>query len=158
MVGAESRNDPEDHGKACRAPTEGFRFIVPHLLPRARRLVGAVVLGVGGRLAMTAFSLITGLPLGFSVSGTAAVVLTGAVYGLPGAAWCWALGRYTHLRPVPKVVIAGTALFAVIAAISIPNNQADAALERPLLTTLLFLPLTIAFAAVMRRGPGSAAT
>ncbi|MBI3982779.1 MAG: hypothetical protein HY337_07690 [Gemmatimonadetes bacterium] len=127
-----------------------FRFLL------RGALAGAGILGAGGRLAMTTFSLITGSPLGFTLRGTAAVVVTGALYGLPGAALCWALGRYTRLRPLPQAVLGGTALFVVIAAVSIPNNQADAALERPILSALLFLPLTIAFAAAVRRAPARA--
>lgn len=121
-------------------------------------LVGAAILGFGGRLAMTAFSLITGLPLGFTAAGTAAVVVTGALYGLPGAALCWALDQYTRIRPVSRATLGGTALFLVIAAVSIPNNQAAAAIDRPFLTAALFLPLTIAFGAAVQRSPAPATT
>ncbi len=79
-----------------------------------------------------------------------------ALYGAPGAALCWALSRYTRLRPLPRAALGGTALLLVIAAVAIPNNQADAALERPGLTAALFVPLTIAFAAAVGRAPGRA--
>lgn len=104
---------------------------------------------------MVAFSLIIGLPLGLTPSGTAAVVLTGALYGLPGGALCWVLDRHVRLRAAPRAAVGGMVLFVGIAAVSIPNNQAAAALERPILSTVLFLPLAIAFAAVVQRAPVS---
>jgi hypothetical protein len=69
---------------------------VPSLRLFARYLVhgavlGACILGVGGRLAMGAFSLLTDLLLGFSVAGTVAVVASGTVYGVAGGVACWAV-------------------------------------------------------------------
>jgi hypothetical protein len=114
-------------------------------------VLGAAILGVGGRLLMAGFSLILGLPLGFTVRGSAAVVATGAVYGLLGGAVCWTVDRARRITAVPRAALSGLILFLLIAAVSIPNDQAGAALEHPVLSTVLFLPLTIAFAAAVRR-------
>lgn len=47
--------------------------------------LGAVVLGVGGRVSMRGTAVLSGAPPGFSVSGSLTVVLMGAVAGLAGA-------------------------------------------------------------------------
>ena len=116
-------------------------------------LAGVGILGVGGRLAMAAFSLITGLPLGFwfSAGGSAAVVLTGALYGLPGGLLCWALDRGARISFWPRAALSGTVLFLGVTAVAVPNNQAGAARERPILSIALFLPLAVAFAGVVQR-------
>jgi len=100
---------------------------------------------------MAAFSLITGLPLAFSVAGSAAVVLSGALYGLLGGVLCWVLDRRLRISFWPRAALSGTVLFLGVTAVAVPNNQAGAALERPILSILLFLPLAIAFAAVVQR-------
>src|SRR5688572_16532928 len=51
----------------------------------AGTLLGLVVLGVGGRLAMAAIQVDTGASPSFSVGGTTTVVFLGAVSGLAGA-------------------------------------------------------------------------
>lgn len=48
-------------------------------------VIGAVVLGIGGRAAMRGIALLSGAPPGFSVGGTATVVLLGALLGLAGS-------------------------------------------------------------------------
>jgi len=104
---------------------------------------------------MVAFSLIVGLPLGLTVRGSAAVLLTGLLYGLAGGLFCWAMDR-TRVPFLPRAALSGSMLFLAIVAVSVPNNQAGAALARPILSITLFLPLAIAFAAVVQRSPKGA--
>ena len=47
--------------------------------------VGAVVLGIGGRVAMRGIAVLSGAPPGFSFGGSLTVVLLGALSGLVGA-------------------------------------------------------------------------
>jgi len=112
---------------------------------------GIVILGIGGRLVMTLFALITGVRPAFTVPGTAAVVVSGALYGLAGGVFCWALDRHTRIHFWPRAVLGGAALCVGIAAVAVPNNQAGAALEQPVLTIALFVPLAIGFAAAVQR-------
>ena len=60
-------------------------------------LVGAIFLGVGGRIAMRIFALMEGREPGFSVGGTLPVILMGAVFGVIGGFLLW-LGRRLFKR------------------------------------------------------------
>lgn len=113
-------------------------------------LYGLLILGGGGRLAMVAFSLLTPFPVGFTPRGTAIVVVTGGLYGLAGGL----LDRLLPLDPAHwwrRGLLLGGLLLLVIAAISIPNRQAGAALQMPILTAVLFGPLGLAFGLAMSR-------
>lgn len=114
-------------------------------------VAGVGILGVGGRLVMTAFALIAGIPLGFSVRGSAAVALSGALYGLPGGLLCWAVDRRARIPFWPRAILSGIVVFLGVTAVALPSNQAGAALERPILSIALFLPLAIGFAAAVQR-------
>jgi hypothetical protein len=48
-------------------------------------VIGTIVLGVGGRLAMRGIALVQGIAPGFSVGGTMTVILLGAVCGVIGS-------------------------------------------------------------------------
>ena len=69
-------------------------------------MVGAVFLGVGGRIAMRIFAVLDGLPPGFSIGGTLPVILMGAEWGVLGGGLLW-LGR----RTFPASPMARGALF-----------------------------------------------
>lgn len=64
--------------------------------------IGAVVLGIGGRVAMRGIALLSGAASGFSFGGTATVILLGALSGLAGAivfvGLCWLLPRQRVAR------------------------------------------------------------
>lgn len=68
--------------------------------------VGAVFLGVGGRVAMRIFALMEGREPGFSIGGTLPVIFMGAVWGVLGGLMLW-LGR----RFFPRSPLARGALF-----------------------------------------------
>jgi hypothetical protein len=60
------------------------RVVVTALVTGA--LLGALLLGAGGRLAMRLFALAAGRPAAFTASGTLRVVLYGAAFGLVAGA------------------------------------------------------------------------
>ncbi len=60
--------------------------------------VGFVVLGIGGRIAMRAIGIANGVPTGFSIGGTATVVLLGLASGIGGGLLYALLYRFV-LRP-----------------------------------------------------------
>ena len=60
--------------------------------------VGFVVLGRGGRIAMRAIAIANGVPTGFSVGGTANVVLLGLASGIGGGLLYALLHRYIRAR------------------------------------------------------------
>lgn len=72
-------------------------------------ILGTLVLGVGGRVAMRWIGLLQGQPTGFSVGGSATVVFLGAVSGLAGAVAFVALRFFVRERPVLRA-----GLFSVI--------------------------------------------
>jgi hypothetical protein len=67
--------------------------------------VGFVVLGIGGRIAMRAIAIANGVPGGFSLDGTATVVLLGLASGIGGGLLYALLHRYVaRPRPVRSVL------------------------------------------------------
>lgn len=48
-------------------------------------VIGTVVLGIGGRLAMRGIALVQGRAPGFSIGGTMTVIFMGAVFGIIGS-------------------------------------------------------------------------
>ena len=69
-------------------------------------VVGAVFLGVGGRIAMRIFALLEGRAAGWTFEGSLTVVFMGAVFGTIGGFLLW-LGR----RLFPRSAVARGALF-----------------------------------------------
>jgi hypothetical protein len=113
--------------------------------------LGLLILGLGGRLAMTAFSLLTPLSIGFSLKGTGAVVLTGGLYGLLGGAIAAASGRWLAERPALRGLLLGAVLLAVIVPISFRLRQAGAVAVSPVLSFVLFAPLPVLFGIALAR-------
>ena len=68
-------------------------------------IVGAVFLGIGGRLAMRFFAVLEGRAVGFSFLGSLPVVLMGAVWGTLGGALLWAGRRWFPTLPLARGVL-----------------------------------------------------
>jgi hypothetical protein len=64
--------------------------------------VGAVFLGVGGRIAMRIFALMEGREPGFSIGGTLPVILMGAIWGSLGGLLLWLGRRYFRRSPIAR--------------------------------------------------------
>jgi hypothetical protein len=65
-------------------------------------LFGTVVLGAGGRLAMSGIALVQGQAPRYSIGGTATVVFLGAVSGLAGAVVLLLLRLLLRRRPIVR--------------------------------------------------------
>ena len=68
-------------------------------------LVGAVFLGVGGRMAMRLFALLEGREPGWSFEGSLTVVLMGAIWGTLGGALLWAGRRWFKKLPLARAAL-----------------------------------------------------
>src|SRR4026208_393711 len=66
-------------------------------------VVGAVFLGIGGRIAMRIFALMQGREPGWTFEGSLTVVFMGAVFGSIGGFLLW-LGRRLVRRAGPSAV------------------------------------------------------
>lgn len=63
---------------------------------------GAVFLGVGGRVAMRVFALLTDRAPGWSFGGTMTVVFMGAVFGMIGGLLLWLGRRFFRTSPLAR--------------------------------------------------------
>jgi len=79
----------------------------------AGAVVGLVILGVGGRIAMRVIAIVAGQAPGFSVGGTLAVVLLGGMWGAPGGPIVLALRRVIPRSAVLRGVVLGAMGFGV---------------------------------------------
>jgi hypothetical protein len=102
--------------------------------------VGLVVLGVGGRIAMRAIALAGNTPPGFTVGGTATVVLLGAASGAGGGL----LYTLLHLL-VPRPRLVRSALFGLALVLLTLRGL------RPIQPLALnwFMPLALAYGAIV---------
>ena len=102
--------------------------------------VGFVVLGIGGRIAMRAIAIANGVPTGFSVGGTATVVLLGLASGIGGGLLYALLHRY-----VRQPRLARSALFAVALVLLTLRGL------RPIQPRALewFMPLALGYGAIV---------
>lgn len=73
-------------------------------------VVGFVVLGIGGRIAMRAIAIANGVPAGFSLGGTATVVLLGLASGVAGGLLYAFLHRYVRRPRLARSVLFTLAL------------------------------------------------
>lgn len=74
-------------------------------LPTALALgaaVGAVFLGIGGRVAMRIFALLMDRPPGWTFEGSLTVVFMGAVFGTIGGLLLWTGRRFFRTSPVAR--------------------------------------------------------
>ena len=79
----------------------------------AGAVVGLVILGVGGRIAMRIIAIVAGQAPGFSVGGTLDVLLLGALWGAPGGPIVLALPRLIARQRLVCGVALGALGFAV---------------------------------------------
>lgn len=106
-------------------------------------VVGLVVLGVGGRVAMRAIALANNTPPAFSIGGTATVVFLGAVSGAGGGL----LYALLH-RVVPRRRLVRSALFGVALVLLTLRGL------RPIqpLSLEWFMPLALAYGVIVDVG------
>jgi len=64
--------------------------------------VGSVFLGVGGRVAMRIFALLTDRAPGWSFEGSLTVVFVGAVFGMIGGVLLWLGRRFFRTSPMAR--------------------------------------------------------
>jgi hypothetical protein len=67
--------------------------------------IGTIVLGVGSRIAMRGIVLLSGGTPGFSIGGSATVILLGALSGLAGAAVFGGLRVALPRKPILRSVL-----------------------------------------------------
>jgi uncharacterized BrkB/YihY/UPF0761 family membrane protein len=101
---------------------------------------GLVVLGVGGRIAMRAIANANNTPTGFSLGGTATVVILGLVSGLGGGLLYALLHRF-----IPRPRLLRSALFSVALVLITLRGL------RPIQPLALewFMPLTLGYGAIV---------
>ncbi|PYP39435.1 MAG: hypothetical protein DMD48_06480 [Gemmatimonadetes bacterium] len=103
--------------------------------------VGAVVLGIGGRLAMRGIAVLSGAPPSFTVGGSLRVVLMGALSGL-GGAWILKVLRFFLAR---RWLIQTLLFYAIIVLITLRGlKPVDS--QR----LVLFLPVVLLYAFLVR--------
>ncbi len=103
--------------------------------------VGAVVLGVGGRLAMRGIAVLSGAPPSFTVGGSLRVVLMGALSGLGGA---WILKVLRSF--LPKRWLIQTILFYAIIVLIMLRGLKPVDSQR----LVLFLPVVLLYGFIVR--------
>jgi hypothetical protein len=103
-------------------------------------VIGTLLLGIGGRIAMRVIALSAGAPPGWSVGGTGTVLLLGALSGVLGA-----LIRLLSAWLVPGPRWAETAIFSLALALLTVRGL------RPVqaLPFALFAPLVIAYGVML---------
>lgn len=103
--------------------------------------IGAVVLGIGGRVAMRGIAVLSGAPPGFSFGGSLTVVFLGAVSGLVGALILIGLRCFLPGRWLLQTV----SFYAVLVLITLRGL-------RPVDSQrlFLFLPLVLIYGFLMR--------
>lgn len=85
---------------------------------------GAVVLGIGGRLAMRMIGVLGGLDGGFSWGGTLEVILLGAIIGgISGGAYD-ALGRYFDKGRLRAGLLFGLLVYGMVLVLPIEGKGA----------------------------------
>lgn len=121
-------------------------------------VVGTVILGIGGRIAMRLIGMLQGLPPGFSFGGSMTVVFLGAVSGTAGGLILALAGKlFPTSRMARGALYWGALLFLTLRGLR-PIDE---------LRLLVFVPLVALFGAVLllvwcrvylRRVAGSGAT
>ena len=114
-------------------------------LPTALTLgaaVGAIFLGIGGRIAMRIFALMQGREPGWTFEGSLTVVFMGAVFGTIGGFLLWLGRRWFRRSPVARGAIFWIPLTALFLRGLSPLTQDS-------LTA--FLPFYVAYSIVVYR-------
>ena len=103
-------------------------------------VVGTPILGVGGRIVMRIFSIVTDAPGGFTLGGTMTVILMGMLSGIGGGAISAIIHRF-----VPGPAFIRTALLALACGLLTMRGLHPVRL----LPLALFVPLVVAYVAVL---------
>jgi hypothetical protein len=103
--------------------------------------VGAVVLGIGGRVAMRGIAFLSGAPPSFTWGGSLRVVLMGALSGLGGALILKVLRRF-----LPQRWLVQTLLFYAIIVLIALRGLKPVDSQR----LVLFLPLVLLYGFIVR--------
>lgn len=123
----------------------GARSVAIALLAGAA--VGLLILGIGGRIAMRIIARAAGQTPGFSVGGTLAVILSGALWGLSGGPVALGLEQHTRWPRLARGVVLGGIGFAV--AMLTVGRQLDGPVTEPPLW-----PIAVAMCAALFLGYG----
>jgi hypothetical protein len=108
----------------------------------AGTVLGTLILGVGGRLAMRVIAVLDGTPVGFSVGGSMTVVFLGAVAGAAGGLVLWVTRRVFPRAPLARgVVFWGALTFLTLRGLN------PVSVER----LLVFAPLILVYGASLYR-------
>lgn len=107
---------------------------------------GAVVAGIGARLAMRAVAVLGGTRPGFTVDGTVAIMLLAGVMGLVVGAIYGVVRPFLPLRGMARGLALGAVLAALIALPFFRDPQGELALATPALGAALFGAVGLAFA------------
>ena len=108
--------------------------------PLVGTVVGLLILGVGGRIAMRVIAHATNATPGFSLGGTMTVVLMGAASGAAGGVIYAVLARFVSDRALIRGAVFGVILTLLTLRGTSPSTP---------LTLSLFLPLAWMYGAVL---------
>jgi hypothetical protein len=114
-------------------------------LPTALTLgavVGAIFLGIGGRIAMRIFALLEGRDPGWTFEGSLTVVFMGAAFGTIGGFLLWLGRRWFRRSPVARGAIFWIPLTALFLRGLSPLTQNS---------LMAFLPFYVAYGLVVYR-------
>jgi len=103
--------------------------------------IGAVVLGIGSRVAMRGIAVLSGAPPGFSFGGSLTVVLLGALSGLVGALVLMLLRTF-----LPRRWLLQTLLFYAILILITLRGLRPVDTQR----LFLFMPLVLVYVFLLR--------
>lgn len=102
-------------------------------------VVGAVVLGVGGRIVMSGIALMGHVTPQWSLGGTVDVIAFGAIVGVVSGLVYVAAGAYLPGPHLAKGLFAGLLLFGVMALIRPPSARSAMAGFTTLTTPILLM-------------------
>lgn len=126
----------------------------------AGMVVGVIVLGLGGRLAMRLVALLIHQVPHLGVGASLGILLIGGILGtLGGAAYCVTLQRRWPARATTKGFLFGSVLFSVLVLLQPPAIRAEVAATRPFWWAIipLFWAVCVGYALVLaRRLPAAA--
>ena len=104
--------------------------------------VGAVFLGVGGRVAMRVFALMTERAPGWSFGGTVTVIFMGAVFGMIGGLLLWLGRRCFRTSPLARGALFWVPLTLLYLRVLSPLTNDS---------LIAFTPFVVAYGAVLYR-------
>lgn len=105
-------------------------------------LVGALILGIAGRLATALVAVATGYPANLSLAGIFQVAISGAIFGAVGGLFLLLSGRILPDRPALAGLSVGIVLFLLSLALTYFSRGMTLEMDGP-------LPLTLAVSALV---------